>query len=258
MEITAANPLFFDAYKMNRYTGGFILIDPDTNQTIGAGMIRGASQDVAPVGEKATPDDERETSPNVVWEDLNVAREEREAQNNHKAAVLWFTGLSGSGKSTIAREVERRLFERGLQTMMLDGDQVRHGLSGDLGFSPYDRKENIRRIGEVARLFFEQGSLTLCTFVSPYTEDRDRVRGLLPEGRFIEVHVDCDIEVLKERDPKGLYERAENGEIENFTGVSAPYEAPESPEIRLETDEQDIDSCVDAVIQMLEEKGLIS
>jgi bifunctional enzyme CysN/CysC len=142
--------------------------------------------------------------------------------------------------------------------MMIDGDHVRHGLNGDLGFSPADRTENIRRVSEVARLFFEQGSITLCSFVSPYREDRDLARHLIPEGRFVEVHVDCDIEVCKKRDPKGLYERAEKGEISSFTGVSAPYEAPERPELVLRTDRQTVEECVDELMELLVEYGILS
>jgi bifunctional enzyme CysN/CysC len=220
-------------------------------------MIRGSAQDVAPVGTKSESKADRTTSPNVVWEGLNIPREAREEQNGHRSAVLWFTGLSGSGKSTVAREVEQRLFDRGCHTMMLDGDNVRHGLSGDLGFSAADREENIRRVGEVSRLFFEQGNLTLCTFISPYQEDRDRVRSLLPDGRFHEVYVNCDIETCKERDPKGLYEKAESGEIKNFTGISAPYEPPADPELVIDTDALSVEACVEAVIEHLEETGLI-
>ena len=257
VELETADPLFIDPYKVNRATGAFILIDPDTNATVAAGMIRGVAENVAPYGEDTETGRERATSPNVVWEELNVPRAKRETRNGHQSAVMWLTGLSGSGKSTIAKELERRLFERGCQTMMLDGDNVRHGLSGDLGFSGRDRKENIRRVGEVARLFFEQGTLTLCTFVSPYQEDRDRVRSLIPDDRFFEVHVACDIEVCKERDPKGLYEKAEKGEIANFTGISAPYEEPESPEVVVHSDTDDVDACVDQLVSVLEERGII-
>jgi bifunctional enzyme CysN/CysC len=257
VELETADPLFIDAYKVNRATGAFILIDPDTNATVAAGMIRGVAENVAPYGTESETGTERAASPNVVWEDLNVPREERESRNGHQAAVMWLTGLSGSGKSTIAKELERRLYDRGCQTMMLDGDNVRHGLSGDLGFSARDRKENIRRVGEVARLFFEQGNITLCTFVSPYQEDRDRVRQLLPDDRFFEVHVDCDIEVCKERDPKGLYAKAESGEIANFTGISAPYEEPASPEVVVHSDTDDVEACVDQLVQALLDRGII-
>lgn len=258
VELETADPLFIDPYKINRQTGNFILIDPDTNDTVAAGMIRGVAEDVAPFGQDETvTEEERETSPNVVWEGLNIPRTDREEKNDHRAAVVWLTGLSGSGKSTIAKELEKRLFDRDCQTMMLDGDNVRHGLCGDLGFSPNDRKENIRRVGEVARLFFEQGNVTLCTFISPYQEDRDRIRELLPDGRFFEVHVDCPLEVCKERDTKGLYKKAEEGEIANFTGVSAPYEEPERPEVVVNTDDDDVDACVEQIIETLEENGII-
>jgi bifunctional enzyme CysN/CysC len=165
--------------------------------------------------------------------------------------VVWFTGLSGSGKTTIARALERRLFEAGVQTMLLDGDQLRHGLNGDLGFSPADRRENIRRVGEVARLFFDQGSVVLCSFVSPYAADRDAARRLLPEGRFIEVHVTCDEAVLRRRDTKGLYAAARDGQEKQLTGVSAPYEAPVAPALVLDTAAGDVDACVARVHEHL-------
>lgn len=259
IEVEIADPLFVDSYKINRETGSFVLIDPDVNATVAAGMIRGSGQGVTPVGQEVeVPGSTRKKSPDVVWEDLNIPRDEREARHGHRAAVLWFTGLSGSGKSTVARALERRLFDDGFHTMMIDGDHVRHGLNGDLGFSPGDRTENIRRVSEVARLFFEQGSITLCSFVSPYREDRELARRLVPDGRFLEVHVDCDIEVCKKRDPKGLYKRAERGEIASFTGVSAPYEAPDTPELILHTDRQTVDDCVDELMDLLQEKGILS
>jgi bifunctional enzyme CysN/CysC len=182
----------------------------------------------------------------------------RETRNGHRAAVLWFTGLSGSGKSTVARRLERRLFEQGCQTTYLDGDNVRHGLNGDLGFSPADRKENIRRVAEVARLAFDHGTLTICTFISPFAADRDFARSLLPEGRFIEVYVKCDLEVLKRRDPKGLYAKALRGEIPEFTGVSSPYEEPSTPEILVETDVQTVDDIVDLILDELANRGLLT
>ncbi len=258
VELELASSVFVDAYKINRETGSFVLIDPDTNNTVAAGMIRGTAQRVAPVGQEVEEEVRtRRASPDVVWEGLNIPREEREQRNEHKAAVVWLTGLSGSGKSTIARELERRLFDRGLQTMLIDGDHVRHGLSGDLGFSAGDRAENIRRVGEVARLFFEQGSIAVCTFVSPYRRDRDNVRRLVPDGRFFEVHVDCDVETCVKRDPKGLYKKAIEGEIPNFTGISAPYEAPEEAELVLRTDEKNVEESVDELVALLEEKGII-
>jgi bifunctional enzyme CysN/CysC len=256
VEVTTSVPLFFDAYQGNRATGSFILVDPYTNVTVAAGMIRGPVQ-TADALFPAAPPGTAAVSPGVVWEGWNVPREEREARNGHGAAVLWFTGLSGAGKTTIAGRVERRLFEAGVQTMLLDGDTLRHGLNGDLGFSPADRAENIRRVGEVARLFFAQGAMVLCTFVSPYREDRARVRALLPEGRFLEIFVDAPLEELRRRDPKGLYARAERGEVANLTGVSAPYEAPEAPEVVLRTDRVSVEEAVERVLARLRAEGLL-
>ena len=255
VEITTSQPLFFDPYERSIATGSFILIHPHTHVTVAAGMIRGE------VREAPDPDDiERPrsaVSPNVVWEPWNIPRQERELRNGHRAAILWFTGLSGSGKSTIARALERTLFEAGCQTVLLDGDQVRHGLSGDLGFSPEDRTENIRRVGETARLFFEQGSIVICTFVSPYRADRARVRGLVPDDRFLEIHVDCDVETLKKRDPKGLYAKAERGEIRQLSGVQSAYEAPLEPELRIETDAVTVEESVRTLEQMLRDRSII-
>jgi bifunctional enzyme CysN/CysC len=193
----------------------------------------------------------------VVWEGWNVPRAEREAKNGHQAAVLWFTGLSGSGKSTIASRLERRLFDHGVRTMLLDGDMLRHGINGDLGFSPADRRENIRRVGEVARLFFEHGDLVLCTFVSPYRADRDRARALFPEGHFLEVFVDCPLEECERRDPKGLYARAAAGEIRDLTGVTSPYEAPESPELHVRSDIHSPDDIVAQLMETLIGAGIV-
>jgi bifunctional enzyme CysN/CysC len=256
--LTTAQPVFFDRYQLNRETGSFILVDPATNGTIAAGMIRGP----VPHGEvlaarvDAAEGADRRASPGVVWEAWNITLQEREARNRHRAAVLWFTGLSGSGKSTIARAVERHLFEAGCQTNILDGDQVRHGLSGDLGFSPGDRRENIRRIGEVAALFYQQGCLTLCSFVSPFREDRGRARSLVPEGKFIEVFVDTPLEECERRDTKGLYARARKGEIGQMTGISSPYEIPENPEIRVETLGRTAEEVVEELLKKLEAYGI--
>jgi bifunctional enzyme CysN/CysC len=255
VKITTTQPLYFDPYRLNRNTGSFILIDPYTNVTVAAGMIRRRSRTLEEV---INVQPERRKSSNVVWESTEISREMREARNGHRAAVLWFTGLSGSGKSTVARRLERRLFERGCQTTYLDGDTVRHGLNGDLGFSPADRKENIRRVAEVARIAFDHGTLTLCTFISPYAADREFARSLLPEGRFIEIYVKCDIEVLKRRDPKGLYAKALRGEIPEFTGISSPYEEPEKPEIVIETDVQTVDDIVEQILEELTNRGLLN
>jgi bifunctional enzyme CysN/CysC len=254
-KITTTQPLYFDPYKLNRNTGSFILIDPFTNVTVAAGMIRRRSSTLEEVI-NTQPD--RSKSSNIVWESTEISREMREARNGHRAAVLWFTGLSGSGKSTIARRVEKRLFELGCQTTYLDGDNVRHGLNGDLGFSAADRKENIRRVAEVARLAFDHGTLTLCTFISPFSADRQFARSLLPEGRFIEVYVKCDLEVVKRRDPKGLYAKAQRGEIPEFTGISSPYEEPTAAEIVVESDVQSVDDIVERILDELTRQGLLN
>ncbi len=236
--VETASPLFFDSYRDNRQTGSFILIDPHTNATVAGGMIRGEEKTLeSVVTGSAQAEEPTKVSPDVVWQGLNIPRAEREARNGHKAAVVWLTGLSGSGKSTIGQLVERKLFAAGTHTMLLDGDHVRHGLSGDLGFSERDRKENIRRVGEVARLFYEQGAVVICTFVSPYRRDRDHVRALFPPGSFIEVFVDAPMEEAMKRDPKGLYKKALEGSIQGFTGVSDPYEPPEAPELVIKTAE---------------------
>jgi len=251
VQITTSQPLFFDPYAQNHATGSFILVDPHNHATVAAGMIRGPS--------KQPPTSiERSISSDVVWEDSNITRAEREARNGHRAAVLWFTGLSGAGKTTIARQVERELFARGYQTVQLDGDQVRHGLCGDLGFSATDRTENIRRVGEVAGLFFEAGTIVLCTFISPFRTDRDRARALVPAGGFFEVFVDAGLETVMQRDPKGLYQKAMRGEIPNFTGISSPYEQPQSPELVLKTDRQTIEESVRSVLDLLRNSGIVS
>jgi bifunctional enzyme CysN/CysC len=258
VEIKTSSPLFFDPYKVNHGTGSFILIDPLTNLTAAAGMIRGVTRtvdDVVPHGdEKAGPS---KKSPDIVWSGWNISREAREERNGHRAAVLWFTGLSGSGKSTIARALEKKLFEMECQTMLLDGDHVRHGLNGDLGFSDEDRSENIRRVGEVARLFFESGHIVLCTFISPFVKDRSFVRSLLPEGRFFEVFVRCDLEVCKTRDPNGLYRKAVTGGIKQFTGISSPYEEPERAELTIDTETLTVEESAKRLIKKLREKEIL-
>lgn len=196
-------------------------------------------------------------STNVVWYQTTISRADREIQNGHKSAILWFTGLSGAGKSTLAHGVEDRLHQMGCRTFVIDGDNVRHGLCGDLGFSDEDRTENIRRVGEVAKLFAEAGIITLTAFISPFRADRDRVRALVPEGDFFEIYCKADLAICEDRDVKGLYQKARLGEIKEFTGISSPYEAPETPELCVETGTKPLEDCVDAVIDALIQRGII-
>jgi bifunctional enzyme CysN/CysC len=262
VEISTAAPIFFDPYRINHATGSFILIDPLTNNTVAAGMIRNAPREIPGEIDSARADgagtgNAASKSPHTVWSGWNIPREAREKRNDHKATVLWLTGYSGSGKSTISRHLESKLFEAGCQTMLLDGDNMRQGLCGDLGFSEADRSENIRRVGEVARLFFESGHIVICSFISPFIRDRQFVRSLFPEARFIEIYVKCDLEVCKRRDPHGLYKKALAGEIAEFTGISSPYEEPPSPEIVIETDLQSVDQNVSSIMTYLKSDKLI-
>lgn len=195
-------------------------------------------------------------STNVVWHHATVTRARREAQNGHRGAIIWFTGLSGSGKSTLAHAVEEALHQQGCRTFVLDGDNVRHGFCGDLGFSNKDRQENIRRIGEVAKLFMETGVIVLTAFISPYRADRERVRGMVQQGDFIEIYCDASIEVCEARDVKGMYKKARAGQIAEFTGISSPYEAPENPELTVNTGGLELDNCVRQVIDEMVQRGL--
>ena len=255
VSIKTSQPLFFDNYRTNHGTGSFILIDPVTNRTVGAGMIRGKTRTVRDVTSSKRA--ESHISPNVSWEAGLIGREAWEERNGHQGAVLWFTGLSGAGKTTVASKVVGALFEAGKQVTMLDGDNVRHGLCGDLGFSDRDRSENIRRVGETAKLFYEQGNIVACTFISPFREDRNFVRSILPAGAFYEIHVKCDLEVCKRRDPKGLYKKALAGEIKDFTGIGSAYEEPERAELVVETDLQSADELVALILARLEDEGVI-
>jgi len=197
-------------------------------------------------------------SSNVVWHQAAVTRGDREQANGHKSAVLWFTGLSGSGKSTLAHAVEERLHALGAKTFVVDGDNVRHGLCGDLTFSDEDRIENIRRVGEVAKLFVESGMIVLTAFISPFRSDRAKVRSLLADGDFVEVYCATPIEVCESRDVKGLYAKARAGDIPAFTGISSPYEEPEHPEIIAKTGSLPLQACVDQVVQYLYDNGIVS
>ena len=196
-------------------------------------------------------------SSHVVWEQSLVTRQDREALNGHKSFVLWFTGLSGSGKSTLAHEVEKKLYECGCRTFVLDGNNVRHGLSSNLSFSEDDRKENIRRIGEAAKLMNEAGIIALTAFISPFRADREMVRSLFPHGKFIEVFCNASLEVCESRDIKGLYKKARAGEIKNYTGIDSPYEAPINPEILVSIGSDKLDQCVEQILVTLRTKGLI-
>lgn len=196
-------------------------------------------------------------SSNTVWHHATVTRERREAQNDHKSSVLWFTGLSGSGKSTLAHAVEEELHLRACRTFVLDGDNVRHGLCGDLGFDEASRNENIRRVGETAKLFVESGVIVLTAFISPFRQDRERVNSMFPHGDLLEIYCECPIERCAQRDVKGLYKRAYAGEIKNFTGIDSPYEAPENPELTINTDKLSLENSVEKVIELLKTREVL-
>ena len=239
--VATARPVAFDPYAENRATGGFILVDRYTNQTAAAGMIDFALR----------------RANNIGIEHLALDRDARALLMGQRSSVLWFTGLSGAGKSTIAREVERRLYGLGRRTYMLDGDNLRHGLNRDLGFTPADRVENIRRVGEVARLMSDAGLIVLCSFISPFRAERQAVRELFEPGEFLELFVDAPLELCMERDPKGLYAKVRAGVLPNFTGVDSPYERPEQAELTLNTLRHDVATLVDRVIDELHARGLL-
>ncbi len=194
---------------------------------------------------------------NIVWHDHKITRAERSVNKNQKPCLLWFTGLSGSGKSTIANALDVALHKRGYHTFLLDGDNVRHGLCSDLGFSDDDREENIRRVGEVCKLFADAGLIVMSAFISPFTSDRRMVRKLFPAGEFIEVFMDTPLATCEERDPKGLYQKARSGQIKHFTGIDSPYEVPSHPELRLDTSTMSVEECVDTLIAYLLEREMI-
>lgn len=234
-------PVAFDTYEQNRRTGALIIIDRFTNQTVGAGMISFGLR----------------RGTNVHWQPLLVGRAERASLKHQRPAIVWFTGLSGAGKSTIANIVEQKLHTEGYHTMLLDGDNLRHGLNRDLGFTEADRVENVRRAGEVATLLFEAGLLVLCSFISPYRAEREMVRALVPNGDFLEIFVDTGLEECVRRDPKGLYAKAKAGQIKNLTGIDAPYELPEAPEIHLETANSTATATADQVIAYLRSRKFL-
>jgi len=197
------------------------------------------------------------TSTDVVWHEATVHRADRERMNGHRSAILWFTGLSGAGKSTLAHAVEQRLHARGVRTYVLDGDNVRHGLCGDLGFSASDRSENIRRVGELAKLFVDAGIIVLAAFISPFRHDRDLVRHSVVAGDFLEIHCRCSLEICESRDVKGLYKKARAGGVKDFTGVSSPYEEPLAAELVVDTGELALDACVEQVLVLLQSQGIL-
>ena len=239
--LSTAMPVGFDPYAVNRDTGSFILIDRYTNETAGAGMIAFGLRRAS----------------NIHWQALTVGREQRAALKQQVPAVLWLTGLSGAGKSTIADIIERKLLALGRHTMLLDGDNVRHGLNRDLGFTDADRVENIRRVGEVAKLMAEAGLIVICSFISPFRAERRMVRELTAPADFLEIFVDTPIEECIRRDPKGLYAKAKAGRIENFTGLDSPYEAPEAPEIRLTTLDQAPEVSAERILDELQVRKII-
>ncbi|CAG7912528.1 adenylyl-sulfate kinase [Mammaliicoccus sciuri] len=192
-------------------------------------------------------------STNITWHDSEVTKAQRQERNGHKSVVIWFTGLSGSGKSTISVALEKALFEQNITSYRLDGDNIRHGLNQNLGFSPEDRKENIRRIGEVGKLMVDAGVVTMTAFISPYEEDRNTVRDILEDGEFIEVFTKCSLDECESRDPKGLYKKARSGEIKEFTGINAPYEEPSNPEIVIDTENESVEESVEKIVAYLKE-----
>ena len=234
-------PIAFDSYAENRQTGSFILIDRMTNNTVGMGMINFPLRRAA----------------NIHWQNLDINKAANAEQKGQNPAVLWFTGLSGSGKSTIANEVQRRLYATGRHSFILDGDNVRHGLNRDLGFTDADRVENIRRVAEVSKLMVEAGLITLVSFISPFRAERELARNLMEEGEFIEIFVNTPLSVAETRDPKGLYKKARAGNLKNFTGIDSPYEAPENPEIEINTAEMSVEDAAERVINGLIERGII-
>jgi bifunctional enzyme CysN/CysC len=231
----------YDPYAENQRTGAFILIDKFTNQTVAAGMISFGLR-------RAT---------NLVWQEIDIDKGERARMKGQTPSILWFTGLSGAGKSTVANLVEKRLHTLGKHTYILDGDNVRHGLNRDLGFTDADRVENIRRVGETAKLFVDAGMIVVVSFISPFRSERDMVRQMVEDGEFLEVFVDAPLEVCESRDPKGLYAKAREGAIKNFTGIDSPYEPPENPELHLQTGDMTPEQAAEKVIEAMRDKGLI-
>ena len=239
-QLEVKQPLALDPYKRSPHSGSFIIIDRMTNVTVGAGMVVDTL-----------------SASNIVWHDMAVTKQRRAERNHQKPCIIWFTGLSGAGKSTSANALERQLFGMGYSTYLLDGDNVRHGLCGDLGFSDEHRQENIRRVGEVAKLMVDAGMITLVSFISPFQRDRDLVRNMVDSDEFIEVFVNTSLAVCEERDPKGLYQKARAGKIADFTGISSPYEAPLNPEIEINTGELSVEDTVKELVLKLRQYSVI-
>ncbi|MDE0839069.1 MAG: adenylyl-sulfate kinase, partial [Kiritimatiellae bacterium] len=253
VSISASRPIAFDSYTRNRGTGALVLIDRMSNSTMAAGMI--LERDAAVSAKGKAP--EKPVSGNITEEASLVSADERRKVLGHGATTIWLTGLSGSGKSTIAKHLEKDLIAQGCAAFILDGDNVRHGLNRDLGFSAEERTENIRRVAEVAKLFNAAGIVVITSFISPYLSDRDEARKTIGDDNFIEIHVDTPLDVCESRDPKGLYKKARAGEIDRFTGISAPYEAPETPQLVLNTSELSVEESVKKVIEDLALRGII-
>jgi bifunctional enzyme CysN/CysC len=232
-------PIAFDSYSENRETGGFILIDRITSNTVGAGLLHFALR----------------RADNVHWQAIDVDKDARSQLAGQRPCIVWLTGLSGAGKSTIANLVEKKLHALGKHTYLLDGDNVRHGLNKDLGFTDADRVENVRRVGEVARLMVDAGLIVIASFISPFRAERRSVRALVDEGEFVEVFVDAPLAVAEARDPKGLYAKARRGELENFTGVGSPYEPPEHPELHVDTNTLTPEQAAERIVETLERGG---
>jgi bifunctional enzyme CysN/CysC len=242
VNVATVDPIAFDPYEENSLTGGFVLLDRHSNATVAAGMIRFGLRRAA----------------NTHFQSFGVTKTARARLNGQKPVMLWFTGLSGAGKSTIADSLERKLHALGKRTFVLDGDNVRHGLNRDLGFTEADRVENIRRVAEVAKLFVEAGLITIISFISPFRAEREMARELVGPDEFIEIFVDTPLEICERRDPKGLYRKARRGELRNFTGLDSPYERPESPELILDAFNERVEDLANQVMEFLQRRGMLS